>query len=133
MLIITPLARLGDLAAERLILVEVVVHDRLALRAAHQAVPEAEQASGGDHELAVGVDALDVHPEQLAATGADEFHDRAHLGLGDVDDEVLERLVLDAVDPLEDDLGLADGQLVALAPHALDQDGEVQQARGRRP
>ena len=47
----------------------------------------------------VGVGALHVHLEHLAATRADQLHHRAHLAVGDVDDEVFVGLVLDAVDP----------------------------------
>ena len=50
------------------------------------------------------------------------------MAVGDVDDEELVRLVIHPVDLLDDDFGLADGQLVALAAHGLDQDREVQQA-----
>ena len=46
--------------------------------------------------------------------------------LGHVDGEPLDRLVQLAVDLAGDDLRLADGQLEALAPHHLDQDGELQ-------
>ena len=48
--------------------------------------------------------------------------------VGHVDRQVLERLVQLAVDHLGDDLGLADGQLEALAAHRLDQDGQRQLA-----
>ena len=42
--------------------------------------------------------------------------------------EALDRLVTDAVDLADDDLGLADGQLEALAAHDLDEDRELQLA-----
>ena len=48
----------GDLPLERAVVVEVVVHDRLALRGAHQPGAQADQAAGGDREFEVGVGAL---------------------------------------------------------------------------
>ena len=53
------------------------------------------------------------------------------MAVGDVDHQEFIRLAGLAVDRPEDHLGLADGQLVTLAPHRLDQDGEVQQAAAR--
>src|SRR5438034_1035950 len=53
-----------DVAAHRLVVVEVVVHDRLALGAAHEPAPQAEQPSRGDHELKMGIGALHVHLRQ---------------------------------------------------------------------
>ena len=47
---------------------------------------------------------------------------------GDVDGDALHRLVALAVDLLHDDVRLADGELEPLAPHRLDQDGELQLA-----
>ena len=85
----------------------------------------------GIEEFQVGVGPLHVHLGHLAPAGADQLHHRADVAVRHVDDEELVRLVLDAVDLLDDDLGLADGQLVALAAHGLDQDREVQQAPAR--
>ncbi len=52
---------------------------------------------------------------------------------GDVDDEVLDRLHLPAVDLARHDLGARDLQLEALAPHHLDQDATAAARRARRP
>ncbi len=81
----------------------------------------------------MGVGSLDVHLGHLAPTGTDQLDHRSDVAVGDVDDEELVGLAGLAVDGPEDDLGLADGQLVTLAAHGLDQDREVEQARGRRP
>ena len=118
----------GDVALGGLIVVEVVVHDRLALRGAHQAVPQADQAAGGDQEFEVGVGSLHVHLGHLAAAGAGELDHGADMAVRNVDDQEFIGLADLAVDFAEDDLGLADGQLVSLAPHGFDQDGEVKQA-----
>ena len=53
----------------------------------------------------------------ICVIGAEEL-------LGGVDREALDRLVDLAVDLARDDLRLAHGQLVALAAHLLDEDGE---------
>ena len=53
-----------------------------------------------------------------------DLGDRAEELLGGVDGEALDRLVGLAVDLAGDHLRLADGQLVALAAHLLDEDGQ---------
>ena len=76
----------------------------------------------------MSVGALHVHPAHFAAASAHQFHDRADVAVRHVDHQELIRLVIDAANLLDDDLGLAHGQLVTFAPHRLDQDGEMKQA-----
>ena len=94
---------------------------------AHQPVAQADQAPRRDQELEVGIGPLHVHLGHLAAARAGELDHRADVGVRHVDDQEFVRLAGLAVDRPEDDLGLADGQLVTLAAHRLDQDGEVEQ------
>ena len=53
------------------------------------------------------------------------------MAVGHVHDEEFVGLAGLAVDVPEDDLGFPDGQFVALAPHGLDQHGEMQEAAAR--
>ena len=69
----------------------------------------------------------------VAAPRAELRDDDALELLGDVDDELLDRLHRAAVDLPRDDLGPRHLQLVALAPHHLDQDRQLQLAAARRP
>ena len=110
------------------VLVEVVVHDGFALGGAHQAVAQADQAPRRDQELEMGIGPLHVHLGHLAAPGSGELDHRADVAVRNVDHQEFVGLAHLAVDLAEDDLGLADGQLVSFAPHRLDQDGKVKQA-----
>ena len=58
----------------------------------------------------------------------EQLRDDADVVLGHVDREALDRLVPLAVDLARDDLGLADGQLEALAAHQLDEHRELELA-----
>ncbi len=68
------------------------------------------------------------HLHHAAAPLPDLLGDDADEVLGAVDHQLLHRLVELAVDAAGDHLGLADRELVALAPHHLDQDRELQLA-----
>ena len=58
----------------------------------------------------------------------EQLRDDADVLLGHVDRDALDRLVALAVDLLRQHLGLADGQLEALAAHQLDEHRELQLA-----
>ena len=68
------------------------------------------------------------HVAELSATRAGQFHHRPELVVRDLDNERLKRLERRVALLVEDDARLADGELVALAPHRLDEDGEMEQA-----
>ena len=72
--------------------------------------------------------AFGFHDLEHALAHHDQFGGLACGGLGHVDDEVLERLVLHAVDVLEQDLRLADLQFVPLTAHRFNQDAQVKDA-----
>ena len=67
---------------------------------------------------------------ELAPAGGEELGDRAEVLLGYVDRHRFDRLVQLAVDLAGDDLGLADGELEALATHRLDEHGQLELAAG---
>ena len=62
---------------------------------------------------------------------AERLHHAALVLVLDVGGDELDRLVAHAVDVVEDDARLRDGQLVAFAAHVLEQDGQVQFAAAR--
>ena len=68
------------------------MHDRLTLRGGHHARAEADQPARGDREFQVHLPGAIVHPHQFPAAIADQLHHAAHVLLGHVDDEVLDRL-----------------------------------------
>ena len=57
-----------DAATQRLIIIEVMVHDRLAARGVKQARPQTDQATGRDRELHVGYVAAPIQLETTVAT-----------------------------------------------------------------
>src|SRR5581483_2240911 len=80
------------LAALGGVFVEVVVHDRLALRGGKHAGAQADQATGGDGELQVDLALAVVHADQLAPAVADQLHHAAHVLFGHVNDQIFDRL-----------------------------------------
>ena len=90
---------------------------------------EADQAARRNHvvephaALAVG-----IHAGELAAALAERLHDRALRALVQVDRERLVRLARLAFDFLDDHARPRDRELVAFAPHVLEQHAEVQLA-----
>ena len=68
------------------------------------------------------------HLLHAALAQGEQLGDDADVVLGDVDRQALDRLVELAVDLAGEHLGLADGQLEALAAHHLDEHGQLQLA-----
>ena len=66
------------------------------------------------------------HVHHLALAQAHHLGDGAHELLWCIDGDAFERLVQLAVYSLGDDLRLANGELESLAPHLLDEDGQLQ-------
>ena len=100
-------------------------------------------APGQVHELALESDqparrdaivetraaaAVRLHVGELAAPRAQRLHHRALMRVLDVDGELLEGLAAFPVDVAHHHARPRHRQLVALAPHVLEQDGEVQLA-----
>src|SRR6267142_3597981 len=67
-----------------------------------------------------------MHLGHLAFALAQFFNHHAHKGLGDIHQQLLDRLHQLAADAFGHDLGLAHRQFEAFAPHGLDQDGKLQ-------
>src|SRR6478735_8775344 len=123
-------ARAGrDGAEPRLVVLEDVVGDACATGLGEELGTEADEATARHEELhADPAGAVVGHLLHAALAGGHDLRDRAEELLGGVDREALDRLVDLAVDLTRHDLRLAHGQLVALAAHLLDEDGEGQLA-----
>ena len=129
---------------------EAVRHDGPRLTLHHRATPglpaleegvQQTRASRGREELSTEPDETAArhavleartavsrvaHLGHAATAGAHSLGDDTDERFGDVDDHVLDRLALDPVDDARDHLGVAELHLVALAPHRLDEDRELQ-------
>jgi hypothetical protein len=106
-----------------------VVEDAGAAGLGQELGPEADQAAGRDEVLhAHPAGAVVHHLLHAALAQRDQLRDDAEVVLGDVDGQPLDRLVDLAVDDARHDLRLAHGELEALAPHHLDEHGELQLA-----
>src|SRR6478752_8698985 len=118
-----------DGAEPRLVVLEDVVGDARAAGLGEELGAEADEATARHEELhADPAGAVVGHLLHAALAGGHDLRDRAEELFGGVDREALDRLVHLAVDLTRHDLGLAHGQLVALAAHLLDEDGEGQLA-----
>ena len=116
----------GDHASPDVIAVEDLVDDALAVGIGQELVAVAEQAAAGHTELqthTVGAQRLHLLQDGLAL--AQTGHDSTLILGGDVDDDVLHRLVGLAVDDLGQNVRGRDLQLIAFAAHSLDEDGQM--------
>ena len=105
---------------------ELVGHNGFASRSGEHVGAQTDDAARWNLELEVLTVALGVHGNHFAlAAGHHIDHLRAEF-LGAVDGELLDRLALLSIDLLDNDLGLTDSHLVALAAHGLDEDGKVE-------
>ena len=123
-----PVGTARNVAAHRLVIVEVVVHDRLAAGGIQEPRAQANQAAGRDREFDVRHLAARIHLEAFAAPVADSFHNGADARRRRVDDQVLDGFHHLAVHLFGDDARLADRKFEPLAAHVFQQDGQVQQA-----
>ncbi len=111
------------------VVVEDVVQDAGTGGGRHELGLEADQPTRRDDEVqAHAALAVRDHVGHVAAAFAELLHDGALVLFLDVDSDGLVRLLLDAVDLLDDHLGTRHGQLVPLAAHVLDEDAQVQLA-----
>ena len=117
-----------DLAADGAVLAEAVREDGLAVRDVEDLGAQTHDAAGGDLEAQGGAVSVGAHVDHGAAVEAEDLDDLASVLAGGLHRSVLDRLHVDAVDLLEEDLGAAHLELEALAAHGLHQDGEVQDA-----
>src|SRR6478735_8028093 len=119
-------ARTGrDGAEPRLVVLEDVVGDAGATGLGEELGAEADEATAGHEELhADPAGPVVGHLLHAALASGHDLRDGAEELLRGVDREALDGLVDLAVDLARDDLRVADGQLVALAAHLLDEDGE---------
>ena len=91
----------------------------------------AEETAGGNQEFQTHPAAHGVHGHELALSLVDLVDDSAHGELGHVGHQPLHRLAHLAVDLLGQHTGGGHLELVALAAHGLDEDGQVHLAAAR--
>src|SRR4028119_2410199 len=100
--------------------VEDVAHDALALGHGEELGAKAEEGPSRDLELYAGARALRLHVHELALAARERADDRRGEPLGHVEYQVLERLVLPALDLSHDHPRRTDLNLVALPAHSLE-------------
>ncbi len=119
----------AQLAVPRLVAVEDVVQLAGAAGLGEELGAKADQRAGrGEVVHAHPAGAVVDHLLEPALAQGQQLGQDADVVLGHVDREALDRLVELAVDLPGDDLGLADGQLVTLAAHDLDEHRELELA-----
>ena len=124
-----PVGRVRSSPVPRLVALEHVVQHPGAAGLGHELGAEPDEAAGGHEVLhAHPAGAVVHHLLHAALAQREHLRDDAEVVLGRVDGDVLHRLVHLAVDLAGDDLGLADGELEALAPHHLDEHRELELA-----
>mmetsp|Transcript_20253 Transcript_20253/g.68611 ORF Transcript_20253/g.68611 Transcript_20253/m.68611 type:complete len:431 (+) Transcript_20253:84-1376(+) len=108
--------------------VKVRVDDRRAARGGEELRAQADGAARRKEVLDVRVvaDLSFAHVLHLALAAVQQINNRGRVLVRGLDLDGVERLRLDAVDQLDDDLGRADLELKALAAHGLDQHGKVE-------
>ena len=105
------------------------MQDPRAARLGEELGAEADQPARGHEEVEPNpAGAVVDHVLHAALAQGEHLRDHAEEVLRHVDREPLDRLVQLAVDLARDHLRLADRQLEALAPHRLDEHGELQLA-----
>ena len=116
---------MGDLARHRPVALADLVQQRRAARVGQQLPAVADQAAGRHDELEPGAPiGIGAHLLQASLAGGHRLlHDADVVGR-DVDRDPLVRLLPVALDHL----GARDGQLEPLAPHLLDEDGQLELA-----
>ena len=111
--------------------VEHARHNALALGVGKELVAVAEQAARRDEEFDLHAGADRRHLDHVALAGADLLDDRADALSGHVHDQTLDGLALLAVDGLVQHARGRDLELIALAAHGLDEDGQRHFAAAR--
>ena len=106
-------------------------HDALAAGVGQELVAIAEQAAAGNQELHLHAVADGGHFCQVGLAGAQLLNDRAHTLAGHVHHQTLDGLALLAVDGLIQHAGRGHLELIALAAHGLDQNGQAHLAAAR--
>ncbi len=117
----------AQLAEPGLVAIEDVVEHAGAARLGEELRAEPDEATGGDEVLhAHPAGAVVDHLLHAALAQSEQLRDDPEVLLGHVDGHALDGLVHLAVDGARDDLRLTDDELVALAAHELDEDGQLQ-------
>ena len=101
-------------------------HNRLAGSCGQHIRAQTDDTTRGNRELQTGATAIRFHIDERAFALGSQLDNRTCIFVGTIDGHLLDRLALDTVDLLNDNLRLTDLQFVALAAHRLNQHREVQ-------
>ena len=122
----------GNVSLVRLVSIEYVGDQARPTCEVEKLVGKADQAARGNAVLQPHTAApIGLHVHQLALALAQGLHHATLVLLLHIGGHQFDRLALDAVDLLEHHPWLAHGQLIALAAHVFQQDGQVQLAPPR--
>ena len=117
-----------DIALVRLIILEAVRDNRLALAGGEEVGAKAHETAGRDLELQQRPVTARFHPYESGLAARGDLDRGAHELLGNLDGEFLDRLAALAADGLVQHLGLADLQLEALTAHRFDEHRQMEDA-----
>ena len=120
-----------DLASEGLISCEDGGDKTLAAGIGKKLATVTEQASGGNVVEELLSCAVELHIDESTLSRAKLFHYGADVLLGNVNDNVLDRLTSDTVDLLVEDSGVRAAELVSLTAHILDKDRKMHLSSAR--
>src|SRR5438876_7165906 len=120
-----------DLARDSRKALEDVAHESVAAGERQELPLEADEPPCRNAVLEARTAVADTHVGELAAARADRLHHRSLVLLLDVHRERLVGLVYPAVPDPGQHLRTRHGELVALAAHVLDENGQVQLAAAR--
>ncbi len=118
----------GNISLVRLVLLEAVSHNRLALTCRQYVGAEADNAARGDVELDVHAVGLTLHRRHFALAACNHVDHLACKLFGHVYCKLLDRLAFHAVNLLVDYLRLTHLKLVTLTAHCLDEYRQVEHA-----
>ena len=104
-----------------------MVHDRLPTSGREHVAPETDQTPGGN--LTFNVHPITTLLERLdfTTTRTQKFHGGTDMVLIHIQSQQLDRLAVDAVDLLLDDLRTADRQLIPFSAHVLQENAQMQE------
>ena len=123
-----PRAARGEFPGKGFVSIEAVRHDSFSGCRGQDLISQANEAARGDAEFEVLQIAFGLHDLKQALAHHDQFGGLARRGFGDVNHQVLKRLVGGAINFFEKNLGLADLEFVAFATHGLNEDAQVKDA-----
>ena len=103
-------------------------HDGFTGGRGHNLAAQSDQTAGRNLELEKLAAHMLFHLDHLAAADADKLDDLSGGTVGNVNRQGFDRLAFHAVDLFVNDVRLGNGELITLAAHVFDQNGDVKNA-----